>query len=411
MVAGEASGDLLAAHLIEALKRRLPGAESVGPPLSPHSEKTRLAAPHPQRGQSADLGLGRPGAEFFGIGGPKMQRAGFDAWWPAETLAVRGYAEVLRHYREIAGVRRALLKRLLADPPDVFIGVDAPDFNLWLEARLKRAGIRTVHYVSPSVWAWRRGRVKRIARSVDHLLALFPFEPPLYEKTGVAVTYVGHPVADGVPLEVSRSEARARLELPAGARPVFALLPGSRQSEVRCMAALFIKTAGLLRTRFPDALFLVPLVSRETRNLFESEIWARGAQEWPINMLFGHAQDALAACDTALVASGTATLEAALLKTPMVITYRMSSWSWWLMKRMHYQPWVGLPNILAGRFVVPEFLQDDATPENLAQALGNLVVDIEVRKRLTHLFTDMHRQLRQNTAEKAAGAILSMLPQ
>ncbi|MDP2107832.1 MAG: lipid-A-disaccharide synthase, partial [Rhodocyclaceae bacterium] len=302
-------------------------------------------------------------------------------------------------------------KRLLADPPDVFIGVDAPDFNLWLEARLKRAGIRTVHYVSPSVWAWRGGRVKRIARSVDHLLALFPFEPPLYEKTGVAVTYVGHPVADGVPLEVSRSEARERLDLPAGARPVFALLPGSRQSEVRFMAALFIKTVGLLRTRFPDALFLVPLVSRETRNLFENEIWAQGAQEWPINMLFGHAQDALAACDAALVASGTATLEAALLKTPMVITYRMSPWSWWLMKRMHYQPWVGLPNILAGRFVVPEFLQDDATPENLAQALGNLVVDTEVRKRLTNCFTDMHRQLRQNTAEKAAGAILSVLPQ
>ncbi|MDP1605629.1 MAG: lipid-A-disaccharide synthase [Rhodocyclaceae bacterium] len=375
LVAGEASGDLLAAHLIEALKRRLPSAD------------------------------------FCGIGGPKMQRAGFDAWWPAETLAVRGYAEVLRHYREIAGVRRALLKRLLAEKPDVFIGVDAPDFNLWLEARLKRAGIPTVHYVSPSVWAWRGGRVKRIARSVDHLLALFPFEPPLYEKTDLSVTYVGHPVADVVPLEVSRGEARERLDLPADARPVFALLPGSRQSEVRCMAALFIKTAGLLRTRFPDALFLVPLVSRETRNLFENEIWAQGAQEWPIKLLFGHAQDALAACDAALVASGTATLEAALLKTPLVITYRMSPWSWWLMKRMHYQPWVGLPNILAGRFVVPEFLQDDATPENLAQALGNLVVDTEVRKRLTNCFTDMHRQLRQNTAEKAAGVILSALPQ
>jgi lipid-A-disaccharide synthase len=399
LVAGEASGDLLAAHLIEALKRRLPGAD------------------------------------FVGIGGPKMQRAGFTAWWPAETLAVRGYAEVLRHYREITGVRRALLKRLLAEKPDVFIGVDAPDFNLWLEARLKRAGIPTVHYVSPSVWAWRGGRVKRIARSVDHLLALFPFEPPLYEKTDVSVTYVGHPMADVLPLTVSRSEARGRLELPADAGPVFALLPGSRQSEVRFMAGLFIKTASLLRARFPRALFLVPLVSRETRNLFESEIWAQGAQQWlvkdhlafpdsdaethdaagqrngVIKLLFGHAQDALAACDAALVASGTATLEAALLKTPMVITYRMSPWSWWLMKRMHYQPWVGLPNILAGRFVVPEFLQDDATPENLAQALGNLVVDTEVRKRLTNCFTDMHRQLRQNTAEKAAGAILSVLPQ
>jgi lipid-A-disaccharide synthase len=372
IVAGEASGDLLAAHLIEALKRRLPGAE------------------------------------FCGIGGPKMQHAGFDAWWPSETLAVRGYAEVLRHYREITGVRRALLKRLLDEKPDVFIGVDAPDFNLWLEARLKRAGIRTVHYVSPSVWAWRGGRVKRIAQSVDRLLALFPFEPSLYEKVGLPVDYVGHPLADVLPVEVNRKAARERLELTQGG-PIFALLPGSRQSEVGYMAELFIQTAGLLRERFPNAVFLVPLVSRETRNLFEIELWKQGAQEWPIKLLFGHAQDALAACDGALVASGTATLEAALLKAPMVIAYRMSDWSWRLMKRMRYQPWVGLPNILAGRFVVPEFLQEDATPENLAQALGNLVQDSEVRKRLTGCFTDMHRQLRQNTSEKAAAAILPML--
>jgi lipid-A-disaccharide synthase len=373
LVAGEASGDLLAAHLIEALRRRLPNAD------------------------------------FCGIGGPKMQRAGFDAWWPAETLAVRGYAEVLRHYRKIAGVRRALLKRLLADPPDVFIGVDAPDFNLWLEARLKRAGIHTVHYVSPSVWAWRGGRVRRIAQAVDRLLALFPFEPAIYQKHDVAVSYVGHPLADVLPLEVDRVAARERLDLPAAASPVFALLPGSRQSEVSCMAASFIRTAGLLRERFPAAVFLVPLVSRETRNLFENEIWVQNAQEWPIKMLFGHAQDALAACDAALVASGTATLEAALLKAPMVIAYRMSPWSWRLMRRMRYQPWVGLPNILAGRFVVPEFLQDAATPENLAQALGNLVVDAEVKTRLTNLFTDMHRQLRQDTSEKAAAAILPLL--
>jgi lipid-A-disaccharide synthase len=400
MVAGEASGDLLAAHLIEALKRRLPNAE------------------------------------LFGIGGPKMQRAGFDAWWPSETLAVRGYAEVLRHYREITSVRRALLKRLLDENPDVFIGVDAPDFNLWLEARLKRAGIRTVHYVSPSVWAWRGGRVKRIAQSVDRLLALFPFEPPLYEKVGLPVDYVGHPLADVLPLESGRKVARERLELNRSG-PVIALLPGSRQSEVGMMAELFIQTARLLRERFSEAVFLVPLVSRETRTLFEEALWKLGFQDWLMKeppthdasaithveldafpesrgcmkLLFGHAQDALAACDGALVASGTATLEAALLKTPMVIAYRMSNWSWRLMKRMHYQPWVGLPNILAGRFVVPEFLQEDATPENLAQALGNLVQDSEVRKRLTGCFTDMHRQLRQNTSEKASGAIVSMLPQ
>lgn len=375
LVAGEASGDLLAAHLIEALKRRLPDAE------------------------------------FFGIGGPKMQRSGFDAWWPAETLAVRGYAEVLKHYREITGVRRALLKRLLKDKPDVFIGVDAPDFNLWLERRLKQAGIPSVHYVSPSVWAWRGGRVKRIARACDHLLALFPFEPPLYEKTGLAVTYVGHPLADVIPLDVDRAAVRERLNLPGEAGPIFALLPGSRQSELQYMAETFIRTAGLLREQFPQALFLVPLVSRETRNIFETELWRLGAQEWPIKLLFGHAQDALAACDAALVASGTATLEAALLKAPMVITYRMSSWSWPLMKRMHYQPWVGLPNILAGDFIVPEFLQKDATPENLAKALGALAVNGVERERLRRIYTDMHVKLQQNTSDKAADAILSLLPQ
>lgn len=375
LVAGEASGDLLAAHLIEAIKRRLPGAD------------------------------------FCGIGGPKMQRAGCDVWWPSETLAVRGYAEVLRHYREIAGVRRALLKRLLREKPDVFIGVDAPDFNLWLERRLRRAGIPTVHYVSPSVWAWRGGRVKRIAQAVDRLLALFPFEPAIYAQHDVQVSYVGHPLADVLPLESQRAVARERLDLANAPGPVFALLPGSRQSEVAYMAATFIRTAGLLLERFPGAIFLVPLATRETRNLFETEIWAQNAQEWPLRLLFGHAQDALAACDAALVASGTATLEAALLKAPMVITYRMSPWSWRLMKRMRYQPWVGLPNILAGRFAVPEFLQDEATPDNLAQALGNLVVDTQVKARLENLFTDIHRQLRQNTAEKAADAILSVLPQ
>lgn len=374
LVAGEASGDLLAAHLIEALRRHLPDAE------------------------------------FYGIGGPKMQAAGFTAWWPSELLAVRGYAEVIRHYRRIASVRRQLLKRLLADPPDVFIGVDAPDFNLWLERRLKRAGIRTVHYVSPSVWAWRKGRIAKIARACDKLLALFPFEPPLYQPTGLSVAYVGHPLADLLPIEVDRQAARERLDIPAGS-PLIALLPGSRQSELAYHAELFIRTAGLLRARFPGARFLVPLVTRETRLIFEAALWRLGAQEWPLHLLYGHARDALAACDGALVASGTATLEAALLKAPMVITYRLSDWSWQIMKRMGYLPWVGLPNILAARFVVPEFLQHDATPENLAQALGNLIQDQEVKQRLTRCFTQMHQQLRQNTAEKAAAAILSVLGQ
>jgi lipid-A-disaccharide synthase len=372
MVAGEASGDLLAAHLIAALKRELPSAR------------------------------------FVGIGGPKMQREGFDAWWPAEKLAVRGYAEVLRHYREIADIRRQLLARLLDERPDVFIGVDAPDFNLWLEGKLKGHGIPTIHYVSPSVWAWRASRMGKIGRSVSHMLALFPFEPELYRQRNIPVTYVGHPLADMIPLKVDRAGAKERLEL-GKAHPTFALLPGSRQSEVRFMAELLVDTAKALLTRFPNAVFLVPLVSRETRQLFEGAMWKCGAGDLPFKLLFGHAQDALAACDAAIVASGTATLEAALFKVPMVITYRMSRWSWHLMRRMHLQPWVGLPNILAGRFVVPEFLQDDATPENLAQAVGNLVSDSVVKADIDRVFSAIHQQLGQNTAEKAAAAILPYL--
>ena len=372
MVAGEASGDLLAAHLIAALKQKLPDAR------------------------------------FFGIGGPKMQHEGFDAWWPAEDLAVRGYAEVLRHYRKISGIRSQLISRLRAEKPDVFIGVDAPDFNLKVEEKLKAKGIPAIHYVSPSVWAWRGERIRKIGRSVDRMLAMFPFEPAIYERQQIPVTYVGHPLADVLPLEVGRATARVTLDLPAD-QPIFALLPGSRQSELQYMGELYIETAKLLHERFPAALFLVPLVSRETRLQFEEALWKLGAQELPLKMLFGHAQDALAASDCALVASGTATLEAALLKTPLVIAYRMSPWSWLLMKRMRYQPWVGLPNILADRFVVPEFLQDEATPENLAQALGNLLLDTQVRGQLEGVFVGIHRSLRQGTAEKAAAAILPYL--
>ena len=372
MVAGEASGDLLAAHLIAAL-----------------------------RGRSAV-------AEFAGIGGPKMQTAGFDAWWPAEKLAVRGYAEVLRHYREIAGIRRQLLQRLLSWRPDIFIGVDAPDFNLWLEQRLKAKGIPAVHYVSPSVWAWRGGRMGRIRKSVSHMLALFPFEPDLYRRQQIPVSYVGHPLADMIPLTVDRQLARERLNATA-ANPLFALLPGSRQSELQSMAETFVRTAARLHERFPQCAFLVPLASRETRRLFEQAVWQCGAEGLPFKLLFGHAQEALAACDAALVASGTATLEAALLRTPMVIAYRMSPWSWQLMRRMRYQPWIGLPNILAGRFVVPEFLQDDANPDNLSRALAALVLDRTVRGRIEAVFGALHRQLRQGTAAKAAGTILSLL--
>ncbi|MDP2751498.1 MAG: lipid-A-disaccharide synthase [Rhodocyclaceae bacterium] len=372
MVAGEASGDMLAAHLIEALKTHLPDAC------------------------------------FFGIGGQKMESAGFEAWWPHEKLAVRGYAEVLRHYREITGIRRQLLARLLKDKPDVFIAVDAPDFNLWLEARLKKQGIPTIHYVSPSIWAWRGGRIKKIGKAVSHVLALFPFEAPLYEKRHIPVSYVGHPLADLTPMESLRQVARERLALSQTVK-VFALLPGSRQSELKFMAELFVDTAKKLHERFPEAIFLAPFISRETRTQFEIALWKLEAQELPIRLLFGHARDALAACDVALVASGTATLEAALLKAPMVITYRMSPWSWWLMKRMRYQPWVGLPNILANFGFVPEFLQEAATSDALAQTLGDLAVDEPTRSGMIRMFETLHEQLRQGTAKKAAAAILPYL--
>ncbi|MBV6475841.1 MAG: Lipid-A-disaccharide synthase [Rhodocyclaceae bacterium] len=372
MVAGEASGDLLASHLIAAIRRRLPETD------------------------------------FYGIGGPKMQAAGFDARYPAEKLAVRGYAEVLRHYREITAIRRSLLDDLLDEPPRAFIGVDAPDFNLHLEMRLKARGIPAIHYVSPSIWAWRGGRIRGIARSVTHMLALFPFEEEIYRSRNIPVSYVGHPLADVIPPETNRAALRDKLGL-AQDQLVFALLPGSRQSELQYMADTFIETARRLHQRFPQARFLVPLATRETRDLFEQALYRLAAEELPVTRLFGHAHDAMGAADGVLVASGTATLEAALLNKPMVIAYRMSSWSWRLMRRMKYQPWVGLPNILSGRFVVPEFLQDEATPDNLAQALGNLVEDTETCRRIAATFAGLHVQLRQNSAERAAEAILPYL--
>lgn len=372
-VAGEASGDLLAAHLIAALKRYLPHAE------------------------------------FVGIGGPKMAAEGMDVWWPMDKLTVHGLSmEVLKRYREITGIRTQLKKRLLAEPPAVFIGVDAPDFNLDLERQLKKRGIPAIHYVSPSIWAWRGKRIDKIAKSVSHMLCLFPFEPALYQAKNIPVTYVGHPLADIIPPEVDRIAARDKLELDREA-PIFAVLPGSRESELNFLAETYIDTIKLVHERLPNARFLVPLATRETRNIFETVLYQREAQHLPIRLMFGHAADAMAAADTVLVASGTATLEAALLQRPMVIAYRMAPSSWKLMKRMKYQPWVGLPNILAGRFVVPEFLQEEATPENLAQALLNLNNDKPTRYAIELEFARQHRLLRNDTAEKAARAILAVL--
>jgi lipid-A-disaccharide synthase len=372
MVAAEASGDLLGAHLIGALKAR------------------------------------RPGLRFSGIGGPKMIAQGFQSLVPMDKLGVRGYAEVLRHYREIMGIRRRIAERMLLDPPAVFIGVDSSDFNLGLERKLKDAGIPAIHYVSPSIWAWRGWRTHRIVRSVTHLLALFPFEPALYEKLGLPVTFVGHPLADVIPLEPDKAKARADLRIPAGKR-VLALLPGSRRSELHYMADLFVLTARRLLQDLPDAHFVCPTTSRETREMFEAALRRHEARDLPLTLLFGHSHEALAAADLALVASGTATLEAALFKTPMVITYRQSPLTWALMRRMAYVAYAGLPNILAGEYLVPEFVQEKATAGNLANALLDLLHDTGAQRRQVEKFHEIHASLRQDTAQKAADAVLAVL--
>lgn len=372
IVAGEASGDLLGGHLIQALKQK------------------------------------RPDLEFIGIAGPKMMREGARSLFPIERLSVRGYLEVIKHLWGLLKLRRQLLNYFLDNPPDLFIGIDAPDFNFWLEKKLKHKGIKAIHYVSPSIWAWRKNRIKKIKKAVTQILALFPFEPALYQAEGIPVSYVGHPLADILPMEPDVTAAREILKLEDSAL-VIAMLPGSRQSEVQQHADLFVQTAKRIYAEHPNAIFLVPLITRETRQIFELAIY-KEHELLPIQILFGHAHDAMEAADVVIVASGTATLEAALLKKPMVITYRMSKLSWQLLKRMRLQSYVGLPNILAGKLVVPELLQDDATPDKLAEAALTMIADADKLAEIKKEFTDIHHSLRQNTAEKAAVAILAHLP-
>ena len=370
LVAGEASGDLLGAHLVEALKAR------------------------------------RPDLQFTGIAGPRMIAAGVSALYPMEKLAVRGYVEVLRHYLEIISIRRRLKRHFLMQPPAVFIGIDAPDFNLDLERALKQAGIPTIHYVSPSIWAWRGERIHKIKQAVDRVLTLFPFEADIYNNADVPVSYVGHPLADMLHGYAPQADVRKKLGLPQDAS-VVALLPGSRISELHSMADLFVATARCIAAAMPGVKFVVPLVNADTRTLFQSAVTRAGGID--ILMLDGRSHDAIVAADVALVASGTATLETALLQRPMVITYRMPRVSWWMMNPRRYQPYVGLPNILAGEFVVPEFLQDAATPENLAQSVLDLLNDAPRRERIRQRFAGMLTELRQNTSQKAADAVMPYL--
>lgn len=369
MVAGEASGDLLASLLLQGVHSRWPGLS------------------------------------VRGIGGPRMTAGGFEAWWPSERLAVRGYVEVLRHYRAISEVRERLARRLFDDPPQVFIGVDAPDFNLGLEARLRKAGIPCVHFVCPSIWAWRGGRAKRIHRSVDRVLCLFPFEPELLAAHGVPATYVGHPLADVIPLDPPRDASRALLGLSSD-ETVIALLPGSRRSEIDAIAPTLLEAACRIQARRPNARFLLPVAPG-----LRSQVDRACAAHAPpgLILLDGLSHEALAACDLTLVASGTATLEAALFKRPMVIAYRMHPWSWQIMKRMAYQPWVGLPNILCRDFVVPELIQDACTPQALADA-GLAWLDNDAgQDRLRRRFDDLHHLLRCDMARRATDAIAQQI--
>jgi lipid-A-disaccharide synthase len=372
IVAGESSGDALGAALIRAV--------------------TRV----------------RPDIRFAGVAGPKMEAAGCEAFASTEELAVRGFAEVVSHLPRLVALRRRLARRFLDARIPVFVGVDAPDFNLGLERKLKRRRVRTVHFVSPSVWAWRRERLQSIGRAVDRMLALFPFEPRLYEEAGIAVTYVGHPLAQQAAGPAARRQARETLK-QSPATPLVALLPGSRLSEIEMHAGLVLDAAARIVDARPDFRFIVPLVSRTTRDAFVEAQHRGGHDVLPLTILYGHAGDALRASDIALVASGTATLEAALARCPHVIFYRVSALTAGIVRRKLLVPWVGLPNVLAGRFVVPELLQDDATPGNLAQAMLNLFDDTVTRRRIEALFGEMRDALALDTGAIAADAVLAEL--
>ena len=364
LVAGEASGDLLGAHFIRALKQVHPDLRAAG------------------------------------IAGPRLVAAGVEAIYPSEKLAVNGYVEVLRHLPELLWMRACITRHFLRERPRVFVGIDAPDFNFTLETRLKQAGIPTVHFVSPSLWAWRPERIHRIKQAVSHMLVVFPFEEKIYRDAGIPVTYVGHPLADVIPLEPDTAAARAALGLAAG--PVIALLPGSRLTEVTRHARLMLDAAMLILKRHPSAQFVLPAASEAAAQLIR-----QAAQELrlPLHILDGQSHIALAACDVALVASGTATLEAALFKKPMVITYRVPALTAYLMRKKALLPWIGLPNILARDFVVPERVQEAATPGNLAADALAWLDDAPRRQAVVETFRTMHLSLRQDASARIAEAL------
>lgn len=372
MVAGESSGDLLASRLLSGLRVHLPHVR------------------------------------IHGIGGVKMAEQGFVSDWPMEKLTVRGLFEVIPRYREIKSIQNALRDQLLTEKPAVFIGVDYPGFNFGLEMQLKRAGIPTVHFIGPQIWAWRGGRIKKIAKAVSHMLVVFPFEEAIYRQAGIPVTYVGHPLAEVIPLLPDVAAARVALDLPLTAK-VVAILPGSRMSELKYNTAAFIGAAKLLLQREPGLRFVVPMAGVQQRDYFVQLLAQAGLSEVPLQLVDGQSHTVLAAADAVLVASGTASLEVALFKKPMVIAYRMMRASWEIMRHMGYQPWIGLPNILAREFLVPELLQDAATPQALADALWQQLTDASLQASLRQRFTEMHHALLRNTAKESAQAVLQVM--
>jgi lipid-A-disaccharide synthase len=365
LVAGEASGDILGAGLMRALKAQ------------------------------------HPAVEFIGVGGPLMQAEGLESYFPMERLSVMGLVEVLGRLRELLARRKKLIQTLIEEKPDVFIGIDAPDFTLNIELKLRQAGIKTVHYVSPSVWAWRQKRVLKIREGCDLMLTLLPFEARFYEEKGVPVRFVGHTLADTIPLEADRAAARQALNLPEG--PLVALMPGSRGGEVSRLGGLFFDAAERLRTMRPQIRFVLPCASPQRRVQLEALLAGR---DLPVTLLDGQSHQALAACDAVLIASGTATLEALLYKRPMVVAYRLAPLTFWILKRMVKSPYVSLPNLLAQRMLVPELLQDDATAESLATTLLPLIDGGEEQ---TRGFDEIHRTLRRDASNQAAEAVLTLI--
>ncbi|WP_334598247.1 lipid-A-disaccharide synthase [Pseudomonas alvandae] len=365
LVAGEASGDILGAGLMRALKAQ------------------------------------HPAVEFIGVGGPLMQAEGLESYFPMERLSVMGLVEVLGRLRELLARRKKLIQTLIEEKPDVFIGIDAPDFTLNIELKLRQAGIKTVHYVSPSVWAWRQKRVLKIREGCDLMLTLLPFEARFYEEKGVPVRFVGHTLADTIPLEADRAAARQALNLPAG--PLVALMPGSRGGEVSRLGGLFFDAAERLRAMRPGVRFVLPCASPQRRVQLEALLAGR---DLPVTLLDGQSHQALAACDAVLIASGTATLEALLYKRPMVVAYRLAPLTFWILKRMVKSPYVSLPNLLAQRLLVPELLQDDATAEALATTLSPLIDGGEEQ---TRGFDEIHRTLRRDASNQAADAVLTLI--